>query len=850
MGSLRRAATALAALGAMQSVLGDDRIAAPGLELLKTHCSFCHGGAEPKGGFRIGSLSAVPDRRNADLWRKSLEYVRAEFMPPAEAGRLPATDRHRIVAFLEGRIRGGEEQTGKAIAGAPRRLNNRELANSVRDVLLIEDVGTHRPLADLLGDTLQDGFDTNADALGMSQFHLEQYIEAFRKVVDATILSGELPETRRYEVTAGDMRMTSRSQRRRQERANRTTESIDFLDPRLRVYFANFESAPATGRYRIKIRAAAKDRGLYDSAETGIYDGDPVRLSVHLGDRVRVFPLPDETPVEIELDEWIAAGTRLELSYPTDGLRLRGNGNFKFQFSIAHDHIQKTDPKLHAAILKENIPKAPARTAKNPRHWSHWTEHWQGPRPRLFSAEIEGPLYASRPPKRQTALLGESPKAQNAAAILRPIAERAWRRELRDGELDPIVRLVAAGAAQGISAEGDIEALKEGIVALLASPSFLVVNSGDGASSDRFASKLSYFLRSTIPDPRIREAVRNGELATFEAVRAEVLRWFESSAADEFVREFPHAWLELDRINFMAPDPDRFPMYARKRLSEDMVDEALRFFRHVVENNLPVPELLSADYTFLNADLAKVYGVRDAPQDSQLRKYTFADGRRGGLLGMGAFLTLTADSLATSPIHRAVYVMEKFLGIRPPPPPADVEIAEPDVRQAKTIKEILAAHTTDPTCASCHRSIDPYGYAFENFDPTGAWRDEYTMHIAAKPSREALLEIEQQNRQRAARGLAPAERRWERAPIPIDAASRFPDGAPYGGIVEYRRRLLDDEYRDRFVRCFIRKLLTYANGREVEDSPEIESILARSAENDYRILDTIAAVIDSPLFRE
>ena len=164
MGSLRRAATALAALGAMQSVLGDDRIAAPGLELLKTHCSFCHGGAEPKGGFRIGSLSAVPDRRNADLWRKSLEYVRAEFMPPAEAGRLPATDRHRIVAFLEGRIRGGEEQTGKAIAGAPRRLNNRELANSVRDVLLIEDVGTHRPLADLLGDTLQDGFDTNADA--------------------------------------------------------------------------------------------------------------------------------------------------------------------------------------------------------------------------------------------------------------------------------------------------------------------------------------------------------------------------------------------------------------------------------------------------------------------------------------------------------------------------------------------------------------------------------------------------------------------------------------------------------------------------------------------------------------
>lgn len=837
---------AAAALAAAPLVFAD-AAAPPGPALLKKHCSSCHGGAEPKGGFHILSLAEDTGRQNTGLLRKSLAYVRAEVMPPAEAGRLPATERRSIAAFLEDRLRGGEEQAGETDGAAPRRLNNRELANSVRDVLMIEDVGTHQPMADLLGDTLQDGFDTDAEALGMSQFHLEQYIEAFRKVVDAAILSGEQPETRRCEVTAGDMRMTSLSQRRRQERANRTAESIDFLDPRLRVYFANFESAPATGRYRIKIWAAGKDRGLYDSAETGIYDGDPIRLRLHLGGRVRTFDLPDEAPAKIELDEWIAAGTRLELSYPTDGLRLRGNGNFKFQFSIAHDHIRKTDPKLYAAVLEKNLPKSPARTAGNPRHWSHWTEHWQGPRPRLFRAEIEGPLYASWPPKRQTALLGENPTVRNAAAILRSIAERAWRRGLRSGELDPIVRFVASRAAQG---EGDVEALKEGIVAILASPSFLLVNSGEGAPAERFASKLSYFLRGTIPDRRLREAARNGGLAAFDAVRAEVIRRFERSEADEFTREFPHAWLELDRINFMAPDPDRFPIYARKRLSEDMLAEALRFFRHALENNLPVPELLTADYTFLNADLAEVYGVDGVPQDSKLRKYAFADGRRGGLLGMGAFLTLTADSLSTSPIHRAVYVMEKFLGIRPPPPPADVEIAEPDVRQAGTIKEILAAHTADPTCASCHRSIDPYGYAFENFDPIGAWREAYAMHIAAKPSRQALQEIEEQDRRRAAQGAAPAERPWEREPIPIDAAARFPGGAAYDGIVEYRRLLSADEYRDRFVRCFIEKLLTYANGRKFENSPEIESILAKSAENDYRILDTIAAVIDSPLFRE
>ena len=395
-----------------------------------------------------------------------------------------------------------------------------------------------------------------------------------------------------------------------------------------------------------------------------------------------------------------------------------------------------------------------------------------------------------------------------------------------------------------------IEALKEGIVAILASPSFLILNPGDGEPADRFATKLSYFLKSTIPDQRTRAAARTGALQAFQSVRAEVQRQFDQSEADEFLREFPHAWLELDRINFMAPDPDRFPLYDRKRLSEDMIDEALRFFRHMVDNNLPVSEFLSADYSFLNADLAKVYGVESVPRDSTLRKHTFADGRRGGLLGMGAFLTLTADTLSTSPIHRAVYVMEKFMGLHPAPPPPDVNITEPDVRQAKTIKEILAAHTADPSCASCHSSIDPWGYAFESFDPVGAWRDEYTMHIERKPSREQLVEIQNQDRERAEAGFPPLPRPWEDKPIPVDAAGRFPDGAKYRDITQYRKHLLTDKNRNRFVRCFIAKLVTYANGVEPDDDFELDRILAQSAENEYRIIDTIAAVVDSPLFRE
>ncbi len=845
MRSHRRIAllAAVAALAGVRPAEGD----VPGdFALLQAHCAPCHKGSGAPAGFRLDSLADAPGPKNLHLWEVSLAHVRSERMPPAAASDLSPADRRRLVSFLERELHGYRQAAGVSDKAPPRRLNNRELANSVRDVLMLDHIGTHRPMANLLADTLRDGFDTSADALGLSQFYLERCVDAFRSVLDAAILPPEMPQSRLRHVRAADMNATSLSQAGRPGWFGRTEEGIDFLDPRLRIYFSNFAAAAATGRYRIKIKATGKDRRVYDSERTGIYPGDPIRLSVHLGDRVTVFTLPDEEVAEIELDEWIAAGTRLELSYPTDGLRLEGNKNFKFQFRIAHDYILQNDRERYAAVLASALPKAPARTARNSKHWSHWTGEWQGPRPRVFSATVEGPFYESWPPKRQIALLGTDPTVGNAAEILRPIAERAWRRDLGPGDLDPILRLVRSQAETST----DIEALKEGIVAILASPSFLILNTGDGTPADRFATKLSYFLKSTVPDGRIRAASRTGRLATSESVRAEIQRQFDASEADEFLREFPHAWLELDRINFMAPDPDRFPLYDRKGLSQDMIGEALRFFRHMVYNNRPVPEFLSADYSFLNADLATVYGVRDVPQDSNLRKHTFSDRRRGGLLGMGAFLTLTADTLSTSPIHRAVYVMEKFMGLHPAPPPPDINITEPDVRQAKTIKEILAAHAADPSCAACHASIDPWGHAFENFDPAGAWRDHYTTHIAKKPSKEHLARIERQDRERAAIGRPPAARPWELKPIPVDAAGTFPDGSGYADIVEYRQLLQADKNRDRFVRCFVAMLLTYANGVEPDAGPALDEIVGRSASQGYRIIDTIAAVVDSPLFRE
>lgn len=805
--------------------------------LLKKHCAECHNDEKDKGDFNLKYLGDGPTLENLDYWIDSLDFVTAEEMPPEDESHLTIEDREVMIAFLDAKVKSFDEASDLTEKTHPRRLNNREFEYSIADALLIEDVGTHQPTDNLIGDTLHHGFDTHGETLGFSRFHLEQYVEAARKIVDGVILSGPQPETEKWVITPDRIVQEARSQNSTRPLRYGKEQSYDFLDPKLHAFFADFQEVPESGRYRITIKATAKDRLNYSAEKTGQYEGDALQLSVHMGNRVRTFNLPDEEVLTISLDEWLAEGTRLRLKNPSDGLHQYGNGNFKFQYRMVAEEMKKNEPARYASIVESILadPKHNPKHKKNIDTWHNWVEYYEGPRPRIFQVEIEGPIYDSWPNQRQVALIGKKPKVANAEKILKPIAERAWRRPVRDGELDKIVALVE----QQSESMNDIDAIKEGIVSLFVSPAFLILNSEDSSANERFASKLSYFLKSTAPDAVLRESVEAGELDSFDSVREKVQELFDERGAEEFLQQFPFAWLELNDINFMAPDPDQYRFYHRKRVSEDMVEEVRHFFDYMITNNLPVPELLSADYSFINQDLARIYGVEnEVPRDSKLRKFTFEDGRRGGLLGMSAFLTSTADSLSTSPIHRAVYVMENFMGIHPTPPPPNVEITEPDVRQAKTIKEVLQAHVADENCASCHTSIDPWGYAFENFDPTGAWRDDYVTPVAVIPGDD----------DEGAQG----EVVYRSTTIPVDASAKFRNGNKYRNIVEYRKQLLTEANTKRFIRCFISKLLTYANGVEPSDADflQIEKILETSEDYDYQIVDTIAAVIDSPLFRE
>ena len=338
-------------------------------------------------------------------------------------------------------------------------------------------------------------------------------------------------------------------------------------------------------------------------------------------------------------------------------------------------------------------------------------------------------------------------------------------------------------------------------------------------SAHDLASRLSYFLSASTPDSTLRKLADNGVLLKAGELSAQVDRLLANPEAEEFYAGFLDSWLNLRALGGMPPDRAAFREYYSRDLESAMKTEARLFFRNLVENNLPASQFLDSKYTFANKPLARLYGLpaKFEPHRSHVfKKVEFSDSRRGGLLGMGAALTVTANGIETSPVTRGVWFLENLLGTPPPPPPDEVPPIDPDSRGAKSIREQLAKHRELPTCAGCHEKIDPPGFALENYDPIGRWRSHYP----------------------ASRGKR----------IPIDPSGKLSDGSEFNGIQQFKLHLLKRE--DLFVRNLITQLLTYATGRRIEalDRPEIEKLLKLSAKSNHRMRDLLQIVIASDVF--
>jgi hypothetical protein len=428
----------------------------------------------------------------------------------------------------------------------------------------------------------------------------------------------------------------------------------------------------------------------------------------------------------------------------------------------------------------------------------------------------------------------------DAENILRALLPRAFRRPTTEAELAPFVKVVEQLFAEGATFE---EALRGGIKAVLCAPGFLYLVERPGPLDDHaLASRLSYFVWSTMPDDELLAVAGRGDLKKPEVLRAQTERMLADPRSRAFVTNFTGQWLSLREIDRTTPDSRLYPEFD-PLLRWSMLEETRRFFAELLTANLSVNNFVDSEFTFLNRRLAKHYGIPGV-EGLELEKVPLEpEYRRGGVLTQAAVLKVTANGFATSPVVRGVWVNDHILGTPIPPPPPGVPAIEPDIRGATTVREQLAKHREIATCASCHVKIDPPGFALEEYDVIGGYRENYRALRDTPVKNPALDEFPA-----IAKWIAPIPYQCDRLGPAVDAGDVLPDGRKFSDLAEYKQLLLADP--DRMARTLAEKLTIYATGGGLDygDRDELERIVAASRASGYGLRSLVHEVVQSKLF--
>ena len=466
--------------------------------------------------------------------------------------------------------------------------------------------------------------------------------------------------------------------------------------------------------------------------------------------------------------------------------------------------------------------------------------------------EMEGPLEPEWPPASLRRLFGvipftkrdekkntdkrriyelapEDPKAA-ARQALESFAARAFRRPLEPGEADRFVQLTTDELDGGAKF---VEAMRVGLRAILTAPQFLLFEEHPGKLDDyALASRLSYFLWSTLPDEELLALAANHTLSQPAVLHAQVERLLNDIRSRNFVRDFTGQWLDLRSIDATTPDKRLYPE-ADELLNNSMVAETDRFFAEILKDNLPVADFIQSDFAMLNSRLAVHYGVPGV-EGEEIRKVALpADSVRGGVLTQASVLKVTANGTTTSPVRRGAWVMKKLLGDPPPPPPAGVAAIEPDTRGATTVREQLAKHRNSETCAGCHRVIDPPGFALECFDVIGGFRERYR-------TQEKGDQINLKN--------SPDHRLYVHLGLAVQTDGEMPDGRTFAGIQDFKKLLLANS--DQILEALTGNLVTYSTGAGIgfADRFTVEEIAANTKKEGGGLRTLVHQIIQSPLF--
>jgi hypothetical protein len=758
--------------------------APPERALVDKYCVVCHNDRAKTGGLTLEKIDFGNIPANAETWEKVIRKLSVGAMPPAGMPKPGAADVNSLVSFLETSL-------DKAYAANPNpghatlhRLNRTEYANSVRDLLALDvDASTLLP-----PDDESYGFDNNADVLGVPPALLERYVSASRKVSRLAI---------------GDPTQGAVAQTYRARPDLSQDKRVDGLPLGTRGGLLIHYNFPLDGKYTIKVVLARNTvdviRGLEEAHQIEILvDGARVFLASVGGtsDTEALVKNPAEARMMIE--------ARLQARVPVKaGPR-----------TVAVTFLQK-DAAEDDYILEPFL-----RTTLDPVN--------EAGLPHVDTVVISGPYNATGPgdtPSRRKIFVCHPAHASEevgcAKKILSNLARRAFRRPVNPNDMETLLSFYQAGRNHG---DGSFDAgIERALRLILASPEFVfrferdpgtvAVGSSYRIDDLELASRLSFFLWSSIPDDELLNLAEAGKLSDPATLKSQVRRMLADPRSQALASDFAAQWLYLRNLKNFAPDPNEFPDFD-DNLRQSMLTETEMFFASIVNEDRNVLDLLNANYTFVNERLAEHYGIPDV-YGPRFRRVALSDEARRGLLGQGSVLTVTSYATRTSPVLRGKWILTNILGTPPPAPPPNVPALKENNEGGKvlSVRERLEEHRKSPACASCHKIMDPLGFALENFDAIGQWR--------AKSEDGA----------------------------PIDASGVLLDGSKVDGPNTLRAALMSRP--NVFVSTLTEKLMTYALGRGVDynDMPSIRAIVAHAASDQYRFSDLIAGIVKSPEFR-
>ncbi len=741
--------------------------------LVDQYCVVCHNQKNATAGVALNAIDFANAGANAAVLERVLRKVRTGEMPPAGMPRPAAPVAASFTQSLEDVL--DREAAAHPNPGRPavHRLNRAEYSNAIRDVLALDiQAGSSLPV-----DDSGYGFDNIGDVLSLSPALLEKYMSLARMV--SRLAVGDTHIKPSVEELSGRRDGPGGGGRERNERVS---DDLPF-DSRggfaLRYYF------PVDAEYAIRVKVnqnGGDDRRL------------EIRQPVAAGLRtIGVTFLRESAKSEVAL----LGGGR--------GVAPRTTGQQSGQGPAL---MAELDLRLDGVKLKRfEVPEG-----NNP--------------PQATGVTVSGPYNITGPgdtPSRARIFVchpaGSQDEEPCARSILAAVGRRAFRRPLTDADLRPLLTFYRSGREERDFDYGIEKALR----AMLVSPDFLFRTELDPAGSApgsvyrlgdlELASRLSFFLWSSVPDDQLLEVAEKGKLKDPAVLDQQVRRLLDDPRSDSLVSNFAGQWLYIRNLAQQKPDPDIFPEFDES-LRQGFRRETELFFRYILREDRSVMELLDANYSFLNQRLAEHYGIPDI-YGPQFRKVTMTDANRGGLLGQGSMLTTTSYPNRTSVVQRGKWILDNLLGSPPPPPPPDVPELKPHAQDGRllTMREAMELHRSNAICRSCHARMDPIGFALENFDGVGKWRDREGGSV-------------------------------------IDASGKLPGGIQFEKAAGLKKILVSD-YRDQFEDTVTEKLLTYALGRGLEyyDKPAVRSIMRQAEREDFRISALIGAIVKSTPFQ-